>query len=83
MGFPITWSPLGDEDLLQTAKWHPEPLARGTLTILTASLITMSLCAWTTLHLNIPPHDATFWIKLRRKLKWLFVGIVLPEYVSE
>jgi hypothetical protein len=82
MPFNTTWSVLGSEELQKTAKWHPEPLVRGTMSILVASLVTLSLCVWTSLHLNIPPHGATMWTRLKQKLRWLFIGIFFPEYVS-
>ncbi|KAK3684094.1 hypothetical protein B0T22DRAFT_269790 [Podospora appendiculata] len=74
------WSPLGSDDIHPTARWEPEPHTRGPFSILSTCLITLSLCIWTCLHLNIPEHgkaDRQFW----RKLKWLMVGLLAPEMV--
>lgn len=37
--------------------WRPPPDSRGSFTILSACLITLTLCIWTSLHLNIPEHN--------------------------
>ena len=37
-----------------TARWRPEPDVRGTFSILSSCLITLGLCAWSALHLNVP-----------------------------
>ncbi|KAF1960307.1 hypothetical protein CC80DRAFT_359412, partial [Byssothecium circinans] len=64
--------------------WHPEPTFRGTYSILSSCLITMSLCLWTAIHLNIPEHRKTWWITPQhwRKAKWLLIGLFAPEVVS-
>ena len=70
--------------------WKPEPLVRGTFSILSSSLLTMILCVWTAVHLNVPAHEAdevkakTWRIppQTRRKLSWMLVAIFTPEWVS-
>jgi hypothetical protein len=34
------------------------------------------------MHPNAPSRDDTEWVKTVRRVKWLFVGIVAPEYIS-
>ncbi|RTE70303.1 hypothetical protein BHE90_015302 [Fusarium euwallaceae] len=41
----------------RTATWEPEPTQRGTFSILSTCLITLSLCVWTAVHLNIPSRE--------------------------
>lgn len=57
------------------------PNVRSTLTILWTSLLTIFLCTWTVQHLSIPPPNesrlATFW----RKVKWMMVVIIAPEFM--
>ena len=36
-----------------TASWRPEPKYRGTYSILSSYLITMALCVWSAVHLNL------------------------------
>ncbi|PMD61922.1 uncharacterized protein K444DRAFT_718456, partial [Hyaloscypha bicolor E] len=37
-------------------------------------------CTWTALHLNIPRKDEGFWSKYLRKLKWMTLTMIAPEY---
>lgn len=39
------------------AIWHAEPQGRGTYSILTSCLTTLSLCAWSAIHVNVDPGD--------------------------
>ena len=60
--------------------WANDPSGRGTENILYSCFNTLFLCAWTAFHPNIQFVDSTFWALLRR-LRWMFVAIVLPEAV--
>jgi len=56
----------------------PEPHGRGTFGI----LWTMFLCTWTVQHLNIPnPKDSRL-EKLLRKVKWMIITAIAPEYTT-
>jgi hypothetical protein len=71
--------------------WKSEPATRGTFRLLASCLITLSLCVWTAVHLNIaieqPPHEK--WSFLRRirsssayrRTKWVLLGLLAPELV--
>ncbi len=65
----------------RTSTWVPEPTVRGTWGILSSCLITISLCVWTAVHLNIPEHQKTR-RQLWRKIKWLVLGLLAPEMVA-
>lgn len=58
--------------------WVPEPNSRGTWGIISSCLLTLCLCLWTALHLNVPisKHEQT-WLKA----SWLLVGLLAPEFV--
>ena len=60
--------------------WANDPSGRGTENILYSCFNTLFLCAWTAFHPNIHFVDSTFWSLLRR-LRWMFIAIVLPEAV--
>jgi hypothetical protein len=71
----------GGGNSTQITYWHPVPTYRGTYNILSACLITMGLCVWSALHLNVPKYGTAskqWW----RKVKWLFVGLFAPELVA-
>jgi hypothetical protein len=74
------FQPLGNSTVLPAAEWHPEPQTRGTFTILSSCLITMSLCIWTSLHLNLPEHKKEH-LQKYRKLGWMILGLIAPEIV--
>jgi hypothetical protein len=69
----------GNATVLPAEGWHSEPTYRGTFSILSSCLITMSLCVWTAVHLNLPDHrEEPLWF---RKTLWLFLGLLAPEVV--
>jgi hypothetical protein len=63
--------------------WHSEPRGRGTWGILSTCLLTLGLCVWTALHLNIPKRKGTGIIEflrfLRSKSLWVLAGFFVPE----
>ncbi|KAK3316033.1 hypothetical protein B0H66DRAFT_604341 [Apodospora peruviana] len=52
---------------------------RGTFGILKSCVITLVLCLYTALHLNIPPGDASTLSLVLRKTKWILVGVFAPK----
>jgi len=62
------------------AVWHPEPKGRGTYGLLSSCILTMVLCVWTAVHLNLPEHGKPN-EHLRRKFWWLMIGLFAPEAV--
>ncbi|KAI9765430.1 MAG: hypothetical protein M1840_007388 [Geoglossum simile] len=67
--------------LVETTGWRSEPATRGTFRLLSSCLITLSLCVYTALHLNMFPkgHGRTtiFW----KKFQWALMGMFAPELV--
>ncbi|KAF2130159.1 hypothetical protein P153DRAFT_356795 [Dothidotthia symphoricarpi CBS 119687] len=77
------WEPFGTSLANETASWRSGPNERGTLRILTTCILTLVLCVWTTLHLNIPDHTETRWSRrLMRGPLWVLIGIFAPEFVA-
>lgn len=62
--------------------WKASPTKRGTFDILTTCIITMLLCVWTAVHLNIPSPDEGFWKPKFRKTGWLILALIAPEMVA-
>jgi hypothetical protein len=61
--------------------WVPQPGYRGTWGVLYSCTITLGLCVYTAIHLNIPPLDEKrFWFYLR-KTKWVIITVFAPEVV--
>ena len=61
--------------------WRPDASTRGTTEILSTCLITLGLCLWSALHLNIPQHGKSSQQKCY-KCGWLLVGLFAPEIVA-
>jgi hypothetical protein len=79
----IMWEPFGSAPAHGTAFWRGSPNERGTLNILSICIITLLLCAYTSLHLDIPKYGKAGWIhQFWRRLLWVCVGLAAPEFVS-
>ncbi|KAL8660725.1 MAG: hypothetical protein Q9202_006275 [Teloschistes flavicans] len=65
-----------------TAHWEGDPTdARGTWSILSTCIITLTLCVYTSLHLNIPAHKSTTWTTIGMKTKYVVFGLLAPELI--
>lgn len=77
------WEPFGTAPANQKAYWKSGSDERSTYNILSTCILTLLLCAYTSLHLNIPEHGKSAWYQqLRKKALWVLVGIAAPELVS-
>lgn len=61
--------------------WVGNPRQRGTLALLIECLTTIFACTWTVLHLNLPaPKDAAI-TRVLRRIKWMAITILFPEFI--
>ena len=60
--------------------WVKEPEGRGTWSLIQTCFLTLFLCTYTALHLNVPPHQRKTRAWLRRMGKSLLAS-ALPEYM--
>ena len=58
-----------------------QPDGRGTLSILFSCLLTLSLCVWSAVHLDLPKHDEHQVRYAYRYLKWSILGVFGPELI--
>lgn len=65
--------------------WVPNPTTRGTANILVTCLLTLLLCIWKAVHLNLPEYGRPTFCYLEyqtwRKIGWLFTSLIAPELV--
>lgn len=61
--------------------WTAGPETRGTLTLVWSCVITIFACTWTVLHLNVPARDEDWFPVLLRKVKWMAINILFPEFI--
>ncbi|KAK0648035.1 hypothetical protein B0T16DRAFT_327440, partial [Cercophora newfieldiana] len=63
----------------ETVVWRSEPATRGTFTLLSTSVITLLLCVWSSIHLNLPGSNTDPFASFLRRLKWISIGLFIPE----
>ncbi|KAF2116536.1 hypothetical protein BDV96DRAFT_644968 [Lophiotrema nucula] len=71
----------GDSQEPRFYAWKAEPGQRGTFSILITCLMTMTLCVWTAIQLNLPEYQRESRQKWR-KFGWLFIALLAPEMVA-
>ncbi|KAK1770212.1 hypothetical protein QBC33DRAFT_530425 [Phialemonium atrogriseum] len=61
--------------------WVSQPSYRGTWDIMWTSLVTIFICTYTLLCLNVPAPRDTRFVMFRRRIMWMFLAILGPEVV--
>ena len=61
--------------------WVDDPDGRGTFTIASSCVLTLSLCVYTAIHLNVRPYRKTELQSWIETIKWVVFGILAPELV--
>jgi len=59
----------------------PNPSGRGTVGLILSCVVTLSLCVWSAIHMNLRPPRAGRWGRLKWKILWAGMAFVLPEVV--
>lgn len=60
--------------------WVAGPSGRGTYSLILSCFTTLSLCAWSAVHLNIPGRHSEIKMLVAR-LQWMVTAILTPEWV--
>ena len=58
-----------------------EPNVRGTTSLLLSCVLTLVLCVWSALHLNVPQQNAKPLQTLLCNARWVITGVYAPELV--
>jgi hypothetical protein len=66
---------------VETTAWFSAPNFRGTWDLLVGCILTLIICVWSALHLNVPKGDSTLRTRNLRRAKWILLGIFAPELV--
>ncbi len=69
----------GPEESVTVQGWTGTPDRRGTLDIIWSCVLTISLCTWSVLCLNVPPKGEPYHQTLRRKIMWAILSVAGPE----
>lgn len=65
----------------ETVGWQSDPNGRGTFTLVSSCLLTLTVCVYSAMHLNVPPPGESvlrYWL---RNIRWALLGIFGPELV--
>jgi hypothetical protein len=62
--------------------WKSSPDGRGTIDILHNCLFTIFICCWSSLHMNVPADDESFFTILMRRVRWMLFMLLAPELVG-
>ena len=60
----------------------PDPNGRGTPTLILSCLLTLVLCVWSALHLNVPQKGEKVLTALLLYVRWITTGVFAPELVA-
>ncbi|KAH0428848.1 hypothetical protein CcaCcLH18_08835 [Colletotrichum camelliae] len=61
--------------------WREGPNTRGTLNLVWSCGVTIFACTWTVMHLNVPSTEDTTMQRFLRRVKWMAINIVFPEFI--
>lgn len=61
--------------------WFSAPNERGTWDLIISCLLTLVVCVWSALHLNVPTEDSRLRNRNVKRLRWILLGIFAPELV--
>ncbi|KAL8856367.1 MAG: hypothetical protein Q9178_007058 [Gyalolechia marmorata] len=77
----FVWGPLvvAQSNPKEISGWVKDPDGRGTFTMLSSCILTLSLCVYTAIHLNVRPYKQTELRSWIETTKWVFFGILAPE----
>lgn len=61
--------------------WYSAPNYRGTWDLIVSCVLTLMICVWSALHLNVPVKQSKLKDRNVRRLRWILLGIFAPEVV--
>ncbi len=61
--------------------WVDQPNQRGTIGIIWNCVMTLAICCWVMLHLNVPAKTDGLCCLMFRKARWLMLALLAPELV--
>lgn len=74
-------SPNATDPADQFVGYTQDPSGRGTVSLIINCLLTLVLCVWSALHLNVPAQNQTRLQKVLLNVRWIIGGIYAPELV--
>ncbi|PVH98392.1 hypothetical protein DM02DRAFT_630335 [Periconia macrospinosa] len=66
---------------VELTSWYNPPNFRGTWDLLASCVLTLTLCVWSALHLNVPTEESKLRQRNLKRARWIVLGIFAPELV--
>ncbi|KAI6373050.1 hypothetical protein MCOR25_003580 [Pyricularia grisea] len=76
----LAWAVQTDSDS-DLVGYVPDPKGRGTPSLLVSCILTLIVCVWSALHLNVPPRTQSTSKSILHNAQWIIAGIYTPELV--
>ena len=76
--YPTPWTDNASEAYVG---YVGDPSGRGTASLIISCLLTLILCVWSALHLNVPQHGTKPVQSLLISIRWIITGVFAPELV--
>ena len=61
--------------------WYSAPNYRGTWDLIVSCVLTLVICVWSALHLNVPVETSKLRERNIRRVRWILLGVFAPEVV--
>uniref|UniRef100_L7J1S9 Wax synthase domain-containing protein n=1 Tax=Pyricularia oryzae (strain P131) TaxID=1143193 RepID=L7J1S9_PYRO1 len=74
----LAWAAQTDSPLVG---YVPDPRGRGTPSLLVSCILTLIVCVWSALHLNVPPRTQSTSRNILLNAQWIIAGMYAPEMV--
>lgn len=68
-------------DSAKFVAYAPDPDGRGTISLVLSCLLTLLLCVWQALHLNVPAKGEKISQCILENIRWIIAGVYAPELV--
>ena len=72
---------LRNDQATQYVHYVGDPNGRGTFSLISSCVLTLTLCVWSALHLNVPSKSQTTLASLMTQCRWIITGGYAPELV--
>lgn len=72
---------LNVDQTTQYVHYVGDPNGRGTYSLIISCVLTLVLCVWSALHLNVPSNSQTTLTSLLTQFRWIITGVYAPELV--
>ncbi|CAI6339256.1 unnamed protein product [Periconia digitata] len=77
----VSSSTAASPDAAEFTSWYNPPNFRGTWDLVVSCVLTLVLCVWSALHLNVPTEHSKLRQRNLKRARWIVLGIFAPELV--